>query len=147
VNRAWRIAGIAVAALLAMGALGLAYARASQRPSPMEQADVARVAERITSLASEGRLLAELVLADRLTEHYARAHLEHLGQEVHDQEAELDRPPPPGLDVQPLRDVRARLQEEVTQARRHLSEAGSMKRIRAEFARIHDDALAQAPPK
>jgi hypothetical protein len=147
VNRAWRIAGIAVAALLAMGALVLAYARASQRPSPMEQADVARVAERITSLASEGRLLAELVLADRLTEHYARAHLEHLGQEVHDQEAELDRPPPPGLDVQPLRDVRARLQEEVTQARRHLSEAGSMKRIRAEFARIHDDALAQAPPK
>jgi hypothetical protein len=147
VNRAWRIAGIAVAGLLAMGALVLAYVRASQVPTPMEQADVARIAERMTSLASEGQLLAGLVLDDRLTEHYARAHLEHLEEEVHDQQAELDRPPPPGLDAQPMRDLRERLHEAVTQTKRHLSEPESMKRIRVEFARIHDDALAQAPPK
>ena len=146
-TRAWRIAGGVLAALLAFAALALAYVRASQRPSPMEQSDVARIAARITSLASEGQLLAELVLDDKLTEHYARAHLEHLGEEVHDQEAELDRPPPPGLDAQPLRDLQKRLQDEVTETKRHLSEPGPMQRIRHEFARIHDDTLAQTPPK
>jgi hypothetical protein len=146
-TRAWRVAGIAMIALLGTIALVSGYLRAAQPPAPMEQADVKRVAERMSSLASEGRLLAELVMDDKVTEHYARAHLQHLGEEVHDQEAELDRPAPPGLDVQALRDLRQRLQHEVTETKRHLPEGAALPGIRAEFARIHDATLAQTPPK
>jgi hypothetical protein len=113
----------------------------------MERQDFARIATRISSLAAELQLLAQSVVEDKLTGNYARAHVEHLEEEVHDQEAELDRPAPPGLDAQPLRELRTRLQEELTQAKRHLSEAPAMSRVAAEAGRIRDEARSRTPPK
>jgi hypothetical protein len=147
VIRGRQVVAIAGAVVAAAVVLGLGYEVASQRPSPMEQRDVARIGERIVSLSAEMVLLAEALLADRITENFARAHLEHLEQEVHDQESELDRPAPPGLDVQPLREARKRLQDQLTETKRHMSEASVLARIRADVARIHDDARSATPPK
>jgi hypothetical protein len=147
VTKAARIGAIAAGIVLAIAGFGFGYKAASKPPSPMEPDDFGRITKRLASLAAETQLLAESVTGDKVTEHFARTHLDRLFDEVHDQETELDKPVPPALAGEEVRDLRVRLQSELTDMKRHLSEPGPMARSQEEAARLHDAFASATPPK
>jgi hypothetical protein len=147
VTKKARIGAIAAGVVLAIAGLGFGYKVASEPPGPMEPDDFGRITRRLASLAAETQLLAESVAGDKVTEHFARTHLDRLYDEVHDHETGLDRPVPPGLAGEAVRDLRARLQSELTDLKRHLSESEPLARSREEAARLHDAFESATPPK
>jgi hypothetical protein len=144
---ALRIAGFAVAVLLALAAGALLFKVASRPPGPMEAEEFERIVRQVSSLARETALLCEQIREDRLTDGFARTHRGKLEEELGNQAGKLQdavSPPLAGA-AERARGLAAQLQSRLEEMKLHLAEAPALESVQANALRIADEIERLAP--
>lgn len=143
-----RIAGLAAAIVVGLGAVSFLYHRASMVPEPMELAELNRIARQLASDARESQRLAALVATGQVNEHYAKAQHEKLAEDLGEARKKLDEPPPQGRtgDAKRMEALVERMNELLADAPSKTTDRAAMTALAGEHGRIAAELEQLARP-
>lgn len=129
-----KVAGQAALWLAVAAAAVTLYQRAAGVPEPMQPDELARAARKVASDAVEASRLSRALAIGQVTTHFARAHLEQLGQDLGEVRKQLDGPPPAGRDADARRvqDAAHRLGSLLSAMPARMADADAMARLQVE---------------
>jgi hypothetical protein len=114
------------------------YQRAAATPEPMQPDEFSRVTRQVASDAVEASRLSRALAIGQVTTHFARSHIEQLGQDLDDLRKQLDRPAPTGraADVEHVRDAAQRLGSLLGSMPAQMADGDAMARVQQQQENI-----------